>query len=71
MTFHKPPKGRRATYRVSVDRSGLQLEVDEDFWDDTVVDHKKGHTALDINIAQVIQEIRAALYYIGTEGTAH
>lgn len=71
VTFTKPPKHHRASYRVSADLSGIHVEfLDGNFFDNTVVD-KKGTTVLDYNIAQVTQEVRAALYYLGTDGTAH
>lgn len=60
-------------YRVSANRDELHLELDDKtFWDNTIVITKDGtQTQLDINIASVLEEIRAALYYIGTEGTKH
>jgi len=67
---HKSSRTRRTTYRVAVDESGIRVEFDEYFWNDTVIDDK-GTTALDFNIAQVLQEIQTALYYIGTTGTKH
>lgn len=65
----KAPR-RKPSYRLAADRSGLQLSLDENFWNDTVV-RCDGTTALDNNIETIIQEIRAALYVVGTNGTNH
>ena len=65
--------GAKATrYRVSAARDEVRLDIDEQtFWDNTVVVAKDGTTQLDVNIAAVVEEIRAALYYIGTDGPKH
>jgi hypothetical protein len=58
-------------YRLTADESGVQLEVNDAFWNEKIIDTGTGTTQLDFNIAQVVQEIRAALYYIATKGTRH
>lgn len=71
MIFHKPAKGARSAYRLSASREGVHIEfMDGNFFNNDIID-RKGTTALDINIAQVVQEVRSALYYIGTDSTAH
>jgi hypothetical protein len=69
--FIKGMRGKRTAYRVEAARDGVQLTIDDTFWNDTVVSPRDGTTQLDVNIAQVVQEIRAALYYIATDGTKH
>ncbi len=64
-------RGARPAYRVSASREGVELSIDENFWNDEVVEAATGTTALDHNIATVCAEIRAALYYIATDGTRH
>lgn len=69
MRINRGRKGTRAAYRLSADRDGIQLTVDETFWDETFLEG--GTSALDHNISTVVAEIRAALYYIATSGTRH
>ena len=65
----KPP--HRVTYRLTVSRSEVEIEfIDEHFWDNKIID-EKGTTLLDHNIASVLQELRAALYFLGTDLTRH
>jgi hypothetical protein len=72
VTFHRSSKGKHpTTYRIAADRSELRIHFDEHFFNDAIVNPKDGTTALDINIAQVVQEVRAALYFIGTDGIQH
>ena len=62
---------RRSQYRITVSRSEVHIEfLDEHFWNNTILD-EKGTTSLDLNIASVVQEIRAALYFVGTDTTRH
>lgn len=63
-----PPK---TTYRIIASREGVEIELDENFWNNAVVRPQDGTTALDIYIATLVQEIRTALYFLGTEGTRH
>ena len=64
-------KHRRTRFQVTVNRAGVAVEfLDENFFDNTILDDK-GTTSLDFNIAQLVQEVRAALYFVGTEGTKH
>lgn len=70
MTINRGSKGARPAYRITADRDGLVLTVNEEFWNDTIV-AEDGTTQLDINVSQVVQEIRAALYYVATVGTRH
>lgn len=58
-------------YHLLVDHNGVTLALNETFWDDTITDATTGTTALDRNVAQVVQEIRAALYFVATEGPRH
>jgi hypothetical protein len=53
---------RSVSYRLEADRNGLQLTLDETFWPDTTDD--EGNSRLDFNIALVLEEIKAALYYV-------
>lgn len=55
----------KASYRVEANREGLELSIDENFWDETIID-TEGTSNLDLNIATICQEIRAVLYYIAT-----
>lgn len=61
---------RPARYAIRADRSELHVRFDDHFFDNTILD-AQGTTVLDRNIAAVIQEIRAALYYVGTDTTPH
>jgi hypothetical protein len=63
------PKPTR--FSIAIARDEMRLNIDEHFWDDTIVSEKDGTTQLDFNIATVLQEIRAALYYVATDGTKH
>ena len=64
-------KHRKTRFQVEVSQSGVAIVfLDEKFFDNTIIDDK-GTTSLDINIAQLVQEVRAALYFVGTEGTKH
>ena len=65
------PKQHRVTYRLTVSRAEVEIEfIDDHFWDNKVID-EKGTTTLDHNIASVLQELRAALYYLGTDFPRH
>lgn len=68
MRVIRTPKSSR--YRISVSREELRVEFDENFFDNSFIDDK-GTTALDKNVASIVQEIRTALYYVGTEGIQH
>lgn len=57
-------------YRISASREELRIEFDDQFFNDAVID-EKGTTRLDYNIASIVQEVRTALYYVGTDGTKH
>jgi hypothetical protein len=62
---------RNPKYRLHATRAGVRLDfLDEHFFDNRIID-EKGTTALDHHIAAVVQEIRAALYYLATDGTKH
>ncbi len=58
---------RSASYVVEADREGLRLSVDETFWPDTT--DEEGRSQLDFHIAQVLAEVRAALYIVATCAT--
>lgn len=71
VVINRAAKPQRPAFRISADYEGLNLSLDSEFWNDTIVNPQDGTTALDHNIATVIQEIRAALYYVGTTGRPH
>lgn len=56
---------QRSVYRLEAGREGLRVAFDEEFFDNQVI-RKDGTTRLDIHVASLVQEIRTALYLIGT-----
>jgi hypothetical protein len=59
-------RGSRTSYRIVAGHEGLQVELDENFFDNAIV-RKDGTTQVDVNIATLCQEIRTALYYLATD----
>jgi hypothetical protein len=57
-------------YRITASVGGLRVKLDESFWSNEVID-AQGTTRLDEHLASLVQEIRQAVYYIGTTGPSH
>ena len=52
---------RSVSYSIEADRDGVRIELDETFWNDEA-DEAGGY--LDFKIAQILAEVRAALWVI-------
>ena len=54
-----------SAYRIVAGQTRLQIEFDENFFNNEILE---GGTSLtDLNIETILQEVRAVLYYIATK----